>query len=175
MADPQVDSINWFKKVVLGFASNATALQAQGIGKVVGLPKLGRLNFFWYDPKLKDTLPYYDRFPLVLPLNYYADGFLGLNFHYLPPGARMSFYEQLADYASSKTMFDEFKKKYNFSSKLKVVYPMLKDTPTLDAYKVCIKRYLFNHVRSPFLDIAPKYWPNTIMLPVTQFKKGKPY
>jgi len=175
MANPQDNSIAWFKRVILGFATNATHLQAQGVGKILGVPKLGRLNFYWYDPKLKKELPYYDRFPLVLPLNYYADGFLGLNFHYLPPGARLSFFEQLEAFASNRKMFDGFKKAYNLSSKLNVVYPTLKNVPQLDAYKVCIKRYLFNHVRSPFLDIDPKYWENVIMLPVTQFKKGKPY
>ena len=39
-----------------------------------------RLNMFFYDPKLKKKLPYYDTFPLVLPLENYSDGFLGLNF-----------------------------------------------------------------------------------------------
>ena len=44
---------------------------------------IGRLNMFLYDPKYKDKLPYYDVFPLVLPIQRYSDGFLGINFHYL--------------------------------------------------------------------------------------------
>ena len=39
-------------------------------------PFFGRLNMFFYDPKFKKTLPYYDSFPLVLPLENYPDGFL---------------------------------------------------------------------------------------------------
>ena len=45
---------------------------------------IGALYFFVYDPKTKADLPYYDRFPLVLPLKREPDGFLGLNLHYLP-------------------------------------------------------------------------------------------
>ena len=44
-------------------------------------PFYGKLNMFFYDPKHKKTLPYYDTFPLVLPLETYNDGFLGLNLH----------------------------------------------------------------------------------------------
>ena len=29
---------------------------------------IGSMQMFFYDPKTKDTLPYYDRFPLVLSL-----------------------------------------------------------------------------------------------------------
>ena len=43
----------------------------------------GLLNMFFYDPKMKKKLPYYDRFPLILPIEQYSDGFLGINFHYL--------------------------------------------------------------------------------------------
>lgn len=169
----------WFKKVVLGFATNATLLQSQGIGKVIGVPRLGRPTFHWYDPKLKDVLPYYDRFPLTIPLNYYDDGYLGLNLHYLPPGARLSFFEELAEYENRKGSFDTFKsallRDYGRTNVLGITYPKLKQAIQLDAYKVCIKRYLFSHVRSPFLDLDPKYWEDVVMLPVQRFAKGKPW
>ena len=29
---------------------------------------IGKMYFYFYDPKTKDTLPYYDRFPLVIPI-----------------------------------------------------------------------------------------------------------
>ena len=49
----------------------------------------GHLYLFMYDPKLKKTLPYYDRFPLVFPYAKTPDGFIGLNMHYLPYGLRI--------------------------------------------------------------------------------------
>ena len=30
---------------------------------------MGNMYLFAYDPKHKDTLPYYDRFPLIFPIN----------------------------------------------------------------------------------------------------------
>ena len=49
---------------------------------------------FFYDPKFKKTLPYYDTFPLVLPLETYNDGFLGINMHYLPIPLRVNLLDQ---------------------------------------------------------------------------------
>ena len=49
---------------------------------------LGKMFFLFYNPKNKLTLPYYDKFPIVMPIHTYNDGFLGLNFHYLSPSQR---------------------------------------------------------------------------------------
>ena len=37
-------------------------------GKATMRPKYGIMNLFGYDPKHKATLPYYDKFPLIMPL-----------------------------------------------------------------------------------------------------------
>jgi hypothetical protein len=50
----------------------------------IGELDVGRMYMFFYDPKTKDTLPYYDRFPLIFIMEKYKDGFLGMNLHYLP-------------------------------------------------------------------------------------------
>ena len=49
---------------------------------------IGKMYMFLYDPKHKDTLPYYDSFPLIFPIEFYGDSFLGINLHYLPPVMR---------------------------------------------------------------------------------------
>ena len=67
-------------------------------GKKASRPFFGRLNMFIYDPKLKAKLPYYDSFPLVLPIEQYKDGFLGLNLHYLPIGLRVRLLDRLVDF-----------------------------------------------------------------------------
>ena len=36
---------------------------------------IGKMYFYYYDPKTKDSMPYYDRFPLVIPIDQYSDGF----------------------------------------------------------------------------------------------------
>ena len=53
---------------------------------------------FVYGPKHAKKLPYYDTFPLVLPLERYSDGFLGMNFHYLPIPLRMRLLDRMFDF-----------------------------------------------------------------------------
>ncbi len=55
----------------------------------------GNLYMYMYDPKLKATLPYYDRFPLVFPFSKTPDGFIGLNLHYLPYQLRVMLLDHL--------------------------------------------------------------------------------
>jgi hypothetical protein len=174
---PQDKSLAWFKKLIQDFQGNSGFLKQQKIAKIVAHPMVGRLNHFWYDPKLKATLPYYDRFPLVIPLNYYPDGFLGLNLHYLPPDARLSFFEDIAPGELAKARLKAARASLGWSTKTKVKidYPTLKHTPYMSPYSVCIKRYLYGHMKSPFLDIEPTYWEELIMLPTQKFVKGSPW
>jgi hypothetical protein len=39
--------------------------------------------------------------------------------------------------------------------------------------KPCIKRYLFSHVQSRFLEITADEWDIAVMLPVESFAKAK--
>lgn len=75
-------SIRWFRDKIRDFGT-PPPLQLVNEGEVRPYPYFGRMNFFLYDAKYKDKLPYWDRFPLVLPLEETNNGFIGLNFHYL--------------------------------------------------------------------------------------------
>ena len=91
-------------------------------------PFFGRLNMFFYDPKLKKKLPYYDTFPLVLPLERYNDGFLGINFHYLPIPLRMKLLDRVVDF-SNNTKFDEstiLNVSYNNLKSIRLIKPTIK-------------------------------------------------
>ena len=48
--------------------NNPRALLNQG-DRLVSRPQVGRMYLFAYDPKLKDDLPYYDKFPLIFPFH----------------------------------------------------------------------------------------------------------
>jgi len=172
----------FLKKMILGFVSNASYLQNEGIGKLVSKPGLGRVVHFFYDAKLKAQLPYWDKFPLVIPLNYYPDGMLGLNLHYLPPGARLAFFDELLTLQSKKGLLDRIKTaafgksdSYDANTKIRATYPRLKDAQQFGPYKQCIKRYLSGHVRSPFLDVNPNHWEDIVALPTQRFQKSSPY
>ena len=117
-------------------------------GKITGRVNFGALNMFIYDPKLKNKLPYYDTFPLVLPIEKYRDGFLGINFHYLPYALRAQLLSRLDPNAN-----------YSALKKVRLIKPTL-------------KRYLNSNVRSRFRKLEEEDFMTAIMLPVQRFKKS---
>ena len=126
--------------------------------------KLGGLYFFFYNPKLKDDLPYYDIFPLVIPIEKYNDGFLGLNLHYLPIRYRQMLLLKLKPLAVYNEK-DEFKR-------LRLTYDILNASRRYKEFRPCVKRYLNSHIRSKIIDIEPNEWDVAMYLPVHQFKKA---
>ena len=126
---------------------------------------IGAMIFFQYDPKLKDKLPYYDRFPLVFPIEMYNDGFLGINLHYLPPQARARLMDSLYSTISDNN--------YDDKTRLRINYQMLKAASRFRAFKPCIKRYLFAHCRSRFFFVETKQWDIVMMLPMARFVKAR--
>ena len=125
----------------------------------------GGLFFFYYDPKTKEDLPYYDKFPLVLMLERYDDGFLGLNLHYLPIKYRVAFMNKLLDYGR----FDED----GDPVRIRITYDILSATKRFKEFRPCIKRYLTSHVKSRILAVQPEEWETAVFLPVHNFKKAK--
>ena len=126
---------------------------------------LGRLYFFYYDPKGKDDLPYYDKFPLVLVLNRYDDGFLGLNLHYLPLKYRVAFLDKLLDYGG---MYNDM----GDPNRIRITYEILKTANSFREFKPCIKRYLDSHIQSRMLTVQPNEWDVATFLPIQNFKKA---
>ena len=155
-------SYNWYKKEV-GKITTPGARALINQGKATIRQKFGVMNLFGYDHKNKATLPLYDRFPLIMPLYAAKGGFYGLNFHYLQPGARVAFLRQLQRYASD----DNFDKKTRFN--------LSGGIPKNSYLKRTIKHYLFDHVRTSFLNITADEMAIGIFLPVARFQKGQPY
>ena len=153
-------SYDWYRKKVQAMTTpSAKTLISQG--KATVRPKYGVMNLFGYDPKLKASLPYYDRFPLIFPLEPAKGGFYGINFHYLQPGARVAFLRQLQRFATDKN----YDKNTRFNiGELSGRY-----------FKKTIKRYLFSQVRTSFLNITADEMAIAIFLPVARFEKGQPY
>ena len=131
---------------------------------------IGKMYFFFYNPKLKDSLPYYDRFPLVIPIEHYPYGFLGLNLHYIHPKQRIVLLDKLSETATN-SRFDE-------RTKLKLNYEYLRAATKIYEAKPCLKKYLFTNIQSRFLEISANEWDIAALLPVEQFvgaSKGKVY
>ena len=153
-------STDWFRDKIAELGK-PTAMQLIRDGKKAARPFYGNLNMFFYDPKFKNTLPYYDRFPLVLPIERYSDGFLGINLHYLPIPLRIRLLDELMDY-STDTNFDS-------KTKINTDYKKLKNVKLI---KPTLKRYLAGHVKSAFRRIDGDEFTVATLLPVQRFSKS---
>ncbi len=80
------ESMTWFRNRVKNMRTvNRKALMADEPATFTSRISTGNMYHFYYDPKHKETLPYYDRFPLILAVGPAKGGFYGLNLHYIPP------------------------------------------------------------------------------------------
>ena len=153
-------SYDWYRKQVRSMTTPGARSLIRS-GKATLRPKYGIMNLFGYDPKHKAKLPYYDVFPLIFPLEPAKGGFIGLNFHYLKPGARAAFLRSLADTTTDKKFDKKTRYRINWRNNA-----FMRKTA---------KHYLFNHVRTSFLNITAEEMAIAIFLPVARFKKGSPY
>ena len=153
-------SRTWLRAKVNDLKPTSTALMNDR-NRLKNHSMIGRMYFYFYDPKTKDTMPYYDRFPLVIPIEKYPDGFLGLNLHYIHPKHRMILLDKLSDTASNNT--------YDDKTKLKINYRYLSAASKIFEATPCIKRYLFTQIESRFLEISADEWDIAALLPVESF------
>lgn len=143
-------SIDWFRKYIRKIG------QIQKIEKVTeGLDKKSRFEpgdmvTYVYDPKWKKKLPFYDRFPLIVLMEYTQDGWYGLNLHYLPPTVRA---RVLASLNHTRKNLPQIRASLE------------KD----DRLKVCLKRYLAKQAVTKMTYIPKKEWEIAIQLPFENF------
>lgn len=124
-------------------------------------PLIGRMFMYFYDPKTKDTLPYYDQFPLIIMVGPAEKGFYGLNLHYLSPRARAVFFDKLMERMNND--------KFDSSTRIKLTYDFLSATRTLREFQPCFKRYLFKHIVSKTVEVPPTQWETALFLPTDSF------
>jgi len=122
------------------------------------------MYMFFYDPKHKETLPYYDSFPLVIVLDKAEGGFLGMNLHYIPPVLRAKFLDALIDTANNKMYTDD--------TRFMVSYRMMKAAAKFKYYKPCVKHYLTSNIRSRLALVPAPEWEIATFLPTADFQKG---
>lgn len=159
----------WFVDVVNKLPINRNRLLSDDRVKVRSNFLPGRMYAFAYDPKTKETLPYYDRFPLVILLgpSKSGDAFLGLNLHYLPPKTRAEFLSTLMDFTTDK--------RYDERTRFSLTYSMINRAAKFRLFRPCLKSYLPNHVVSNMVEVAAKDWLTACFLPVEHFAKENKY
>ena len=153
-------STDWYIEKIKEFGT-PTSLDLIRDGKRQVKPFFGNLNMFVYGPKHAKTLPYYDTFPLVLPLEKYNNGFLGINFHYLPIPLRVGLLDNLSRYASNDKFDEETVLNVNFSA-----------VKRIRAVKPTLHRYLAGFTKSHFRKIDADEFTIATLLPVHKFKKA---
>lgn len=126
----------------------------------------GTMIMYIYDPKYKDTLPYYDMFPLGLPFKLVPDGFYSLNLHYLPYNLRVLLMDRLMQFKTDSNMDEK--------TKIRFSWQLIDGVSRFAAAKPCVKHYLYDHVRSPFKAIHSSDWATALMLPVEKFVGATP-
>ena len=162
-------AMDWFKSIVrktqrAAFPASTGRAELTGdrnIG-VTGQPTIGQMYLFQYDAKWKDILPYWDMWPLIFPFARTANGFYGINLHYLAPNARAALMIRLIKAQGGSGKMDEnFKLKlsYNIITSFKPAIP-------------CIKRYLFSQVQGKGLyGISGEDWSYAAAMPLHKFQK----
>jgi len=122
---------------------------------------IGQMFLFMYDAKTKDTLLYFDRFPLIFPFRKVQDGFYGINMHYLPYMLRAKLMDALYDTINND--------KKDQTTRLRISYNILNSAARFRYFEPCVKRYLNIQVQSRFLYVDPNQWETALFLPLERF------
>jgi hypothetical protein len=155
----------WYRDQAKGLGKiNETSLMKSKENQFESRFRIGNMYMFFYDPKHKATLPYYDRFPLIFPINKAKGGFLGINFHYLPLKLRASLMDNLYEITSNE--------KYDEKTKMEISYKILKSAEKFAEFKPTIKHYLSSQIRSRLLYVNPVEWDIALFLDTARFEKA---
>lgn len=119
----------------------------------------GEMYLFGYRALHAKTLPYYDKFPLIMMVEETSSGFMGINFHYLPIRQRAILMDRMYALLTDNN-FDE-------ATRLQIKYETLKRMHRL--WKPCFKRYLRGNVNSNIIKIHSSEWDTILTLPLERF------
>jgi hypothetical protein len=159
------ESREWFRQKVKNLTNiNRSRLMREEPLELRNRQIVGNMFMFFYDPKHKETLPYYDKFPLTIIVGPAPGGFYGLNLHYLPPTLRAKFLDGLLEITNND--------KYDETTKFRMSYQLLNRTRNLRYFKPCFKHYLSEHVRSRFAMVPAPEWEIAVFLETADWAKA---
>ena len=157
-------SRKWFADKVRGLKGNINSMQMlkdpHFIRKTTFRP--GFMYHFIYDAMHKETLPYFDRFPLIVAVAPAEGGFYGMNLHYINPLTRALFLDKLMDIVN-KTEFDE-------KTRFRLSYNLLSSSRRFKEFAPCFKHYLTTNITSRLMMVPSQEWETAIFLPTERFE-----
>lgn len=175
--DKLEQSRKWFLEKTKAIGDKATAARV-GLDEKLGnkkdvMPMPGMMYSFYYDPKHKQTLPYYDTYPLVVILELNSKGILGLNLHYLPLEIRQKFFYSALLNKRSNKRFIRGDAELNEETFFKISYDYLKSTRKAKAFRPCIKQYLTPNIKGRIVHIPAPEWERAVHLPTASWEKAR--
>lgn len=123
----------------------------------------GSMIFFGYDPKYKEVLPYYDKFPLSFIFSMDKLHFTGINFHYLSIPIRIKLYDKMWQIAKNSRLPTQ--------QVLSLTWQLLGNVSKFPECAVSVKKYLYSHIQTRVIKINLEDWKIAIMLQNEQFMK----
>ena len=148
-------SIDWFRQKATGQRVTGNQLLTAGDYRdnITNFVAPGGMYFFQYDAKHKETLPYWDKYPLIFPFEMKPDGFLGLNLHYLPPTMRASLMSNLSN-RKARTKAED----------ISISYKILSSYANLRYFKPLLSRQVAVPLH-PSRRVAHRYIPTSSEVP----------
>ena len=138
--------------------------------KVTVRPNFGMMNLFYYRPKGAEKLPYYDVFPLVIPMGRRLnDGFVGINFHYLSVPQRWLLLERLSMFQVPSEL-DAFDTEEGGGDVMALFWSKIRRKRGV---KPIVRRYLTKYIQSRFLKIELSEMLIALAIPMERFYTGK--
>lgn len=157
----------WYMEFIQQNIVKMNALEGLRSGKSTSRPSPGEFVIYSYDPKLKETLPFYDTMPLVLITSITNKGWYGINFHYMPPQIRLKIIQEMYKISRS-TSNDQMKFKMSWQKAVAIGHQIGQSK----WFKHAIKQYLFNHVKSNVIRVKGDNVEPMLFLPIARFKKS---
>ncbi len=152
-------STRWYRSQISSLGGGTmTATQHIREGRATARPNYGMMNLFSYRPEKGEKLPFYDIFPLAIPVAKHRDGFTGINFHYLTIPQRVKLLN---------TLVESFKDGGN--DKLDMTW---RNISGLRSVRPIVRRYKAANVGSMFLKLSVEDMLIAVLLPVEQFYRG---
>ena len=144
-------SMRWYRQQVKELGPMAGSIT---LTNAKTRPTYGIMNLFYYSPKHEKTLPYYDALPLSIPIEKTNNGFVGINFHYLPVALRIKLFEKMEGFTQEQRIIG-----WRKLSKIRGIKP-------------CVKRYITSNIVTKVMPIKEEDMRIAVLLPIQKFKKA---
>jgi hypothetical protein len=158
-----VESMEWFKTKARNLKVRPKPL-LRGMGSPAKRLEQGKMYMFFYDAKHQQKLPYWDKFPCMIPLDATSKRVLGINLHYLAPRHRILLLNALFEETNNEE-FDE-------TTEFRVFYETIKAVTRLKYAKPCIKWYITGRIQSRITEVPAEKWDIVSMMPTAQWQNS---